>query len=230
MAFSAAIRGAALPAVAQVGKGRRARCVAAEEYPSWAPGIPVPQYIIDSGLPGSYGCDPFGLGKDADTLQRFGEAELMNARWAMLGWAGIMAAELEPNVEGGWAEAAFTFRDGTDLSYVGYDVPFTPATIVGIQVITMAIAEAKRGMSSPEERKYPGGKFDVLGLADKLDLDDMKTKEIANGRVAMLATIGCFSQHAIGGTPISNLVDHLKDPGHANIVGNGALPFLLYGL
>ena len=45
----------------------------------------------------------------------------------------------------------------------------------------MAIAERKRAQSDFELRKYPGGKFDVLGLADKLDLEDMKKKEIANG-------------------------------------------------
>ena len=35
---------------------------------------------------------------------------------------------------------------------------------------------------------------------------------------------------AIGGTPLSNLGDHLADPGHANLVGNGGIPWLLYGL
>uniref|UniRef100_A0A7S3XDJ5 Chlorophyll a-b binding protein, chloroplastic n=1 Tax=Picocystis salinarum TaxID=88271 RepID=A0A7S3XDJ5_9CHLO len=149
----------------------------------------------------------------------------------MLGWAGMMAAELEPNVEGGWKDAALWFRDGASPTYVGNDVPIPLASVVGIQALTMAIAERKRAQSDFELRKYPGGKFDVLGLADKLDLEDMKKKEIANGRVAMLACWGCVAQgFAIGGTPITNLTDHLADAGHNNIVGNGGIPWLLYGL
>lgn len=47
----------------------------------------------------------------------------------------------------------------------------------------------------------------------------------------MLACWGCVAQgFAIGGTPISNLTDHLADAGHNNIVGNGGIPWLLYGL
>ena len=60
-------------------------------------------------------------------------------------------------------------------------MPIPLASVVGIQALTMAIAERKRAQSDFELRKYPGGKFDVLGLADKLDLEDMKKKEIANG-------------------------------------------------
>ena len=32
-----------------------------------------------------FGFDPAGLGKDAKSLARFREAEIMNGRWAMMG-------------------------------------------------------------------------------------------------------------------------------------------------
>lgn len=47
----------------------------------------------------------------------------------------------------------------------------------------------------------------------------------------MLSLLGYgFQALATGKGPIENLVDHISDPGHANIVGSGALPWLLYGL
>ena len=66
-------------------------------------------------------------------------------------------------------------------------MPIPLASVVGIQALTMAIAERKRAQSDFELRKYPGGKFDVLGLADKLDLEDMKKKEIAKVLAAVEA-------------------------------------------
>ena len=192
--------------------------------------LQIPAYL-DRSLPGDYGCDPFGLAKEPQNLARYSEAELMHARWAMLAWAGMIAVELEPNAPGGWKEAALWFRDGAAPTYVGESVPLTLGSVVGVQVVTMAISERKRAQSDAELRKYPGGRFDPLNLAEKLNIDDMKTKEIANGRVAMLAVWGCVAQgFAIGGTPLSNLGDHLADPGHANLVGNGGIPWLLYGL
>lgn len=38
--------------------------------------------------------DPLGLGKTDSSLERFTEAELMNGRWAMLGIAGALGAEV----------------------------------------------------------------------------------------------------------------------------------------
>lgn len=41
--------------------------------------------------------------------------------------------------------------------------------------------------------------------------------QVRNGRLAMLATLGFFSQAAVTQTtPLQNLYDHLDDPGHRN--------------
>ena len=43
---------------------------------------------------GSGAQDPLGLGRTETSLERFTEAELMNGRWAMLGIAGAIGAEV----------------------------------------------------------------------------------------------------------------------------------------
>lgn len=44
---------------------------------------------LDGTLPGDFGFDPLGLGADPQRLKYYQEAELMNARWAMMAVAGI---------------------------------------------------------------------------------------------------------------------------------------------
>ena len=55
--------------------------------------------------------------------------------------------------------------------------------------------------------------FDPLGMKN----DDMREKEIKNGRLAMAAFVGFSSQAAVQGKgPIESLKYHLADPFHHN--------------
>merc|ERR1712216_244513 len=50
---------------------------------------------------------------------------------------------------------------------------------------------------------YPGGRFDPLGYAKRSDLETLKVKEVMNGRLAMLATLGCYRRR-----PVAQPRDH----------------------
>ena len=66
--------------------------------------------------------------------------------------------------------------------------------------------------------------FDPLGMKN----DDMREKEIKNGRLAMAAFVGFSSQAAVQGKgPIASLKYHLADPFHHNSESSSILVALL---
>ncbi|KAF6139028.1 hypothetical protein GIB67_010754 [Kingdonia uniflora] len=61
--------------------------------PTWLPGLDARPYL-DGSLVGDYGFDPLGLGEDPESLKWYVQAELVNARFAMTGIAGILFTDL----------------------------------------------------------------------------------------------------------------------------------------
>ncbi|CAM8926363.1 unnamed protein product [Rhodiola kirilowii] len=200
------------------------------DRPLWFPGSSPPEWL-DGSLPGDFGFDPLGLGSDPNQLKWLAQAELIHSRWAMLAVAGILIPE--------WLESlglidSFSWFDAGSQEY------FTDSTtLFVVQMALMGWVEGRRwaDLINPgsvdiepkfPNRKnptpdvgYPGGLwFDpfMWGRGSPEPVMVLRTKEIKNGRLAMLAFAGfVFQAIYTGQGPLENLSAHLADPGHINI-------------
>ena len=201
----------------KVGRGvggrtaRASRCVtrAAANRPMWLNGAKAPAHL-NGTIPGDYGFDPLGLGTNPDRLKWYQEAELMNGRFAMLGAAGIMGAEI-------------LGVNGKELTWYQagakeYDIPLLP--LIAIQAAVMGFLEMKRYQGYKEKgvtgvfNDFP---FDPAGMLS----EEMKVKEVKNARLAMVAMFGFTGQAAVTGAgPVENLKSHLSNPFGNNIINS----------
>ncbi|XP_050947221.1 chlorophyll a-b binding protein 7, chloroplastic isoform X1 [Cucumis melo] len=215
-------------------------CAAADpDRPLWFPGSTPPPWL-DGSLPGDFGFDPLGLASDPESLRWNQQAELVHCRWAMLGAAGIFIPEFLTKI--GILNTPSWYSAG-ELEY------FTDTTTLFIvELIFIGWAEGRRWADilkpgcvntdpifpnnklTGTDVGYPGGLwFDPLGWGSGSPekIKELRTKEIKNGRLAMLAVMGAWFQHIYTGTgPIDNLFAHLADPGHATVFAVSFLFFL----
>nr|GMD40291.1 chlorophyll A-B binding protein of LHCII type 1 [Ipomoea batatas]GMD46665.1 chlorophyll A-B binding protein of LHCII type 1 [Ipomoea batatas] len=213
-----------------------------ETRPRWLGPIPYdyPSYLTGE-LPGDYSFDIAGLSKDPIALQKYFNFEILHARWAMLAALGALIPELLDLtgafqfVEPVWWRVGYSKLKGDTLDYLG--IPgFHFAGSQGVFVIAVCQAllmvgpeyarycgiEALEplGIYLPGDINYPGGiLFDPLNLSkDPVAFEDLKVKEIKNGRLAMVAWLGFYTQAAVTGKgPLQNLLEHISDPFHNNL-------------
>lgn len=214
-----------------------------QERPRWFGPIPYdyPPYLTGD-LPGDYGFDIAGLGKDRLNFDKYFNFEILHARWAMLAALGALIPEVFDLTgafhfaEPVWWRVGYSKLQGETLDYLG--IP--GLHVAGSQgVIVIAICQAllmvgpeyarycgiealePLGIYLPGDINYPGGTlFDPLNLSqDPVAFEDLKVKEIKNGRLAMVAWLGFYAQAAFTGKgPVQNLVDHVSDPSHNNLL------------
>lgn len=176
----------------------------------------APAFTIDT-IPGALEptglFDPLGFSKTADemTLKKYREAELTHGRVAMLAVVGFLVGEA---VEG----SSFLFDaqiSGPAITHLAQVPPLFWAFLT----IGIGAAEEKRlstGWTDPAFLRYdrPGALnddyvpgdigFDPLGLKpeDPAEYFEMQTKELQNGRLAMLAAAGFMAQELADGKGI----------------------------
>eukprot|EP00210_Caulerpa_lentillifera_P000777 g752.t1 len=199
-------------------------------------------------LPGDYGYDPLGLGQNVETVEQYRGFELIHARWAMLGAAGMIIPEgLAANgadiKSATWFETGAGMLNGGTLNYfaVPWGVISNPLPLVAVVLVEVGLLAAaesyRRTGKGPAgyapgfgkfdssvfeglDPLYPGGPLDCFDLArDPEIFQELKVKEIKNGRLAMMATLGFYVQAAVTGEgPYANWAKHVSDPFGYNLL------------
>ncbi|GBF88582.1 chlorophyll a-b binding protein, chloroplastic [Raphidocelis subcapitata] len=207
----------------------------------------LPLYL-DGTLPGDYGYDPLGLGKDTEQVAKYRVNELIHARWAMLAAAGIIIPEglaaSGSAIKGAtWFETPAAMLNGGTLNWsvAPFGVLSNPLPLAAVALVNtglMAAVESFRGKGegpagySPGVGKfdsgifagldplYPGGPFDPLGLADDPEVfQELQVKEIKNGRLAMISVLAFAIQGVVTKEgPYANISKHLADPFGYNLL------------
>jgi hypothetical protein len=186
------------------------------------------------------------LGAPEGALAYYQQAELQHCRWAMMGVAGILIPDVCTHA------GVLNVPDWTEAGkiYIEKEGAYSFASLLMVQLFLHNFVELKRwedikkpgsqgepgsflGLEASFTSKdtgYPGGFFDPMNLAKSGNIDDLKLKEIKNGRLAMVAFLGFVAGHAATGKgPVDSLLSHLESPWLNNFCSNGvSLPISVF--
>jgi hypothetical protein len=160
--------------------------------------------------------DPLSLSanKSDRDIKKFRESELKHGRICMVAFLGILTGEsFNPFFDGKISgPAIYQFQQADDLiSYFWVIVLFAIALVEGQNILNgwESPDEAMSNKSGSELRgaslkdSYVNGDlgFDPLGLkpSDAAEFDVLRTKELQNGRLAMLGVAGIVAQELVNG-------------------------------
>jgi len=178
-----------------------------------------------AGLPGALAplgdFDPLNFLEDlpVQEIKRYREAEVTHGRVSMLATVGYLVAEkFHPLFNG-----EVTGPANTHLAQVQNIAPFFFAWLVA-SIATAEFGRARIGWEAPvdalkknadvegktwlsklNDGYYPGDiGFDPLGLkpTDAAEFAEIQTKELQNGRLAMIAAMGMIVQEQVSGAPL----------------------------
>uniref|UniRef100_A0A803NIB0 Chlorophyll a-b binding protein, chloroplastic n=1 Tax=Cannabis sativa TaxID=3483 RepID=A0A803NIB0_CANSA len=183
-----------------------------EERPRWLGPIPYdyPHYLTGE-LPGDYGFDIAGLSKDPLAFQKY----FNNTAKYLITTNTVIAANWGRYTRLPWHPRTPLSRKPRSNSHCNLPGHLDEyARYCGIEALEPL------GIYLPGDINYPGGAlFDPLNLSkDPEAFEELKVKEIKNGRLAMVAWLGFYTQAAFTGKgPLQNLIDHVSDPYQYNI-------------
>lgn len=172
------------------------------------------------GLPGSLApvgeFDPLNFAENTPlgTMKQWREAETQHGRVAMLAAIGLLVVE-EP-IEYHPLFEAYEKDIGPAIRHLDEVDSTTPFALIGLTLLIGSLEwnRALKGFAKPEgefsfqqlqDDYYPGDiGFDPLGLKpeDPEEYAIMQTKELQNGRLAMLGAAGMIAQELVNGEEI----------------------------
>lgn len=151
--------------------------------------------------------DPWGytIGASEAQIRAYREAELKHGRIAMLAALGFIVQEKFHPLFDGSIDGASVYALQKSFEYEA-SVWLAPLLLVlGCEAISgFAVFLPRDGHIEGDVLDPIGLTFDPLGLApkDPEAFKEMRTKELNNGRLAMIAIAGFFAQECITGEPI----------------------------
>merc|ERR1712071_248755 len=164
---------------------------------------------LDGSFPGDVGFDPFGFGGDSkESLTYMREAEIKHARLAMLAAVGWPIAELFDKkiaVALGLPSALTSTGESPSILNGGLNKIEPEYWILVLSVAGLAELSANTAKEEKGSQYVPGDcGFDPLGLfpKDKKEQFLMQTKEVKNGRVAMMGILVFVVQEALYNSPV----------------------------
>ncbi|CAM9641020.1 unnamed protein product [Discosporangium mesarthrocarpum] len=173
------------------------------DYIATLPGTPFPDGAV---------WDPLGFStkNDPESIKKFREAEVKHGRVAMLAAVGVLVAEsfhplfLGPDYIG---PAVDHFQEITARFPAFWVAATTGIAFVEYQAISQGWGEvdSTTGTGNLKPEYTPGDLgFDPLGLKpeDPEALKTMQTKELNNGRLAMIGVAGMLVQELVDAQPI----------------------------
>ena len=175
----------------------------------WTPDAKKPCFGLPGAIPPLGYFDPMGFCKNRNLVgvKRFREAEIIHGRIAMLASFGFLASENLPTLTYGINPAPIAIHQVPDVPLFG--VLFPVFLIVNVSEALRAnrgwVDPATGQLFSLRESYYPGDlEFDPLGIKprDGAKFADIQNKELANGRLAMIAVAGMCVQELVNGKPV----------------------------
>jgi len=203
--------------------------VAVAPINGWVPSTSLPLY----GLPGAVAplgyFDPLGFSQEGITLnevKRYREAEVMHGRVAMLAVVGYFVGE-------GFGGPFGLVGPANDQLQ---QVPLPAFALLTAGIAAIELNRARIGWVNPEfgagamwtlrDNYYPGDVgFDPLGLkpTEPAAFQNMQTKELQNGRLAMIAIAGICAQELVNHRTIFETFEYYAK------VYNGENPYAACG-